>query len=151
MSQPGKQELGAAATALIEAERKFCRLRAEREAVEEKLDKAGAGAFWQTDDLRSDLKRLDQQIDDSLVEGCELRIALLRAELPSARDAVAPLKASFEQAEANCRHALAERCAAALAFEKAKTAASSLESAIAMHEKTVREVKQRRAIAKRAA
>lgn len=121
----------------------FCRLRAQREAIEIRLDETGLKDSSQRSHLQAEFRSLDEQMAHVQIEQLQHRVALLKAQLPEDKEALPPVQSEFEQAQQRYLASARGRERAAAALHQAKMKVSCAEANISFYERTIRELKQK--------
>lgn len=124
------------------AEVEFCRLRADKEALEIRLSELGASHAVRAKQIREELRAIVARITATQVELMDHHATLLREQLPQYREAVGPLKDAFDQAEREYREAYKNREGAALALHDAQLKVGNAESNVEYYESSAERLRK---------
>lgn len=131
--------------ALAEAERRLCKLGAEREGLEEKIEAINRQQqpdIWLLNETREELALVDDRVNVAQIEVRTLRIALAKIELPRAQAAVAPAKTAFEEARAKYLAAADECNRLGAKSDAARFRVGNIENAIRSDEGAIEEFRR---------
>ncbi len=131
--------------ALAEAERAACKLGAEHEGLEEKIEAINRQLqpdVWLLDEMREELALVDGRMNVAQIEVRTLRIALAKIELPRAQATVEPTRTAFEEARAKYLAAADECNRLGAKSDAARFRVGNIESAIHSDERAIEELRR---------